>query len=159
MAAYFLKGKMSNKFKFLQNLSNLAESVVGLSLIAIGIVGIKEAVDTEIIKEDAPVDIDKNDKSLVAIFANGMLHGFSWDGTPSLAPALAMTSWGSALSFLFSYCLGTMLTMSVTAGMVGEGSSRLGKVANNPNLPRSLSMISSVIAILIGLFWVIQAFC
>ena len=28
-----------------------------------------------------------------AIFANGILHGFSWDGAPSLAPALAMTSW------------------------------------------------------------------
>ena len=30
---------------------------------------------------------------LRAIFANGILHGFSWDGAPSLAPALAMTSW------------------------------------------------------------------
>eukprot|EP00952_Eustigmatos_sp_NYUAD-ZCMA_P010120 41705-Eustigmatos_ZCMA.PRE.1 len=29
------------------------------------------------------------------VFFNGLLHGFSWDGTPTLAPALAFTNWGS----------------------------------------------------------------
>ena len=96
-------------------------------------------------------------KSSAAIFANGILHGFSWDGAPSLAPALAMTSMKSCLSFFLSYCLGTITAMSVVAGGVGEGSVRLGKIVNNPDLPRKLSMASSLLAVVIGLFWIFQA--
>jgi hypothetical protein len=47
--------------------------------------------------------------------------------------------------------------MAVTAGAVGEGSLRLGKAVNNPKLPRNLSLISSVVAIVIGIFWVIKS--
>ena len=167
MAAYFLKGKMSSKFVFLQSLSNLAESIVGLSLVTIGIFGMKEAFSVDVVDGSGHDDVDgnpewpqkkKENRSSTTIFVNGMLHGFSWDGTPSLAPALAMTSWKSVLSFLFSYCLGTMLTMSMTAGIVGEGSVRLGEAVNNPNLPRTLSLFSSVLAISIGIFWIVQAF-
>jgi len=64
-----------------------------------------------------------------------------------------MTSWKSALSFLLSYCFGTMLAMSLTAGLVGEGSLRLGKAVNSPNLPKNLSLASSVIAIFIGFYY------
>ena len=42
-------------------------------------------------------------------------------------------------------------------GLFGEGSMRLGKVVNNPNLPRNLSLGSSVLAIAIGVFWIVQA--
>jgi hypothetical protein len=38
-----------------------------------------------------------------ALFLNGMLHGFSWDGTPALAPVLGFTSWEPVLLFLLSY--------------------------------------------------------
>ena len=167
LSAFFLKGTVSNRFKFLQKLSTLAESTVGISLIIIGFVGIKENLEKE---EETKVWVDENKvqtedvtpsttlKSSQAIFANGILHGFSWDGAPSLAPALTMTSWRGALSFLISYCIGTIIAMSIASGAVSEGSLRLGKAVNNPNLPRNLSLASSLIAILIGIYWVIQVF-
>ena len=47
--------------------------------------------------------------------------------------------------------------MSLTSAIVAELSSRLGKATNNPNLPKNLSLASSVVAIIIGLFWISQA--
>ena len=166
LSAYFLKGTVSNRFKFLQKLSTLAESTVGISLIVIGFVGIKENLEKE---EETKVWSDENKvknedvapstlKSTQAIFANGILHGFSWDGAPSLAPALTMTSWRGALSFLVSYCIGTIIAMSLASGAVSEGSLRLGKAVNNPDLPRNLSLASSLVAIIIGIYWVVQVF-
>ena len=162
ICAYFLKGRMSSKFRFLQQLSTLAESAVGVSLLAIGFLGIKENLESD--NTDGHGDGDGTDlqlggvKTSKAIFANGVLHGFSWDGAPSLAPALAMTSWHSALSFLLAYCVGTMIAMAVTAGLVGEGSVRLGKAINSPSLPKQLSFGSSCIAIIIGAYWLLLAF-
>ena len=130
----------------------------------IGFIGIKENLEVEV-EEKYFESQDSNDiivpqkgplKSSAALFANGILHGFSWDGAPSLAPALAMTSWRGTLSFLFSYCIGTMAVMSVVAGLVGEGSVRLGKIAKNPNLPRNLSLFSSAAAVIIGIFWFLR---
>ena len=163
VCAYILKGTMSTRFKFLQNISLLAESVVGISLMLIGFVGIRENLEIEA-EEKVFESQDNNDiivpqkalKSSGALFANGILHGFSWDGAPSLAPALAMTTWKGTLSFLFSYCIGTMAVMSLVAGLVGEGSVRLGKIAKNPNLPRNLSLFSSAAAVVIGIFWFLR---
>ena len=185
-SAYFLKDQMTAQFAIMKKLAVFAEVAVGLSLLLIGLLGIKEnrAIEAEAAAEAASVAANSNsnstdsDKPLKtsdesnddankkengrfgskkAIFMNGVLHGFSLDGVPCLAPALAMNTWPTALSFLFSYCIGTMVAMSVTAGLVGEGSVRLGKVVDNPNLPRILSYVSSIIAMLIGVFWIVQA--
>lgn len=50
-----------------------------------------------------------------------------------------------------------MLAMSATAAIVGEGSIRLGKATKNPDLPRNMSIVTSIIAIAIGAFWIFQA--
>lgn len=170
LSAFFLKGRISSQFKFLQKLSAFTEMAVGASLLAIGAVGLKENLD---MRREAssdsdtvsgfdgnpvgPDELEMTPQSAQAIFANGVLHGFSWDGAPSLAPALAMTSWRAAVSFLLSYGLGTMAAMSITAGVFGEGSMRLGKVVNNPDLPKNLSLGSSLLAIGIGMYWIFQA--
>mmetsp|Transcript_18261 Transcript_18261/g.18330 ORF Transcript_18261/g.18330 Transcript_18261/m.18330 type:complete len:303 (-) Transcript_18261:105-1013(-) len=159
LGAYLLKGRMSTKIKFLSKMSTVADTVVGLSLIAIGLVGIKEVYDAEKERDDeleAEEDLGAP-KTELAIFANGLLHGFSWDGAPSLAPALAMTSLRSALSFFLSYCIGTITVMSLVAAGVGEGTVRLGKAVNSPSLPKKLSFVSSLLAIAIGAYWVFQA--
>jgi cytochrome c biogenesis protein CcdA len=173
IVAFALKGSIHifpEKLKFLLKLGHLTEAAVGASLVLIGAVGIKENIDSareeeeakksgeasQIENEDMPVAAVRM-KSAKALFANGLLHGFSWDGAPSLAPALAMSSWRSALAFLLSYCIGTMAAMSLTAGAFGEFSMRLGKAANNPDLPRNLSIGSSIVAIVIGVYWIVQA--
>lgn len=156
LAAFFLKGRIGLKIKYLQGLSTLAESAVGISLLLIGAIGIKENIESRE-GDDSNGAVVAPLKSLKAIFANGFLHGFSWDGAPSVAPALAMTTWSSALSFLVAYCVGTMLAMSVTAGVVGESSLRIGKAVNSPTFTRNLSFGSSLLAIGIGIFWIAQA--
>lgn len=155
--AFFLKGQFTGRFSVLEKLAGFAEVTVGFSLIAIGLVGIKENMDADEFdgqEESATASVAV--RSSRAIIANGVLHGFSWDGAPSLAPAIAMSSWRAAVTFLLSYSLGTMLTMSITAGALAEMSMRLGKIVNDPDLPRKLSFGSSFFAIAIGVYWIVQ---
>ena len=106
---------------------------MGMSLLFIGCMGARESFDLR----ETTIDnfIDEKEvkekrvtamKSFNAIFANGILHGCSLDGAPSLAPALVMTTWRSVTSFLIAYCLGTMAAMALAAAAVGEGTTRLG---------------------------------
>jgi hypothetical protein len=160
--AFFLKGKLTKQFSVVEKLSNLAGSVVGASLVLIGLIGIKESMEEDHDEHNTDnfgtdsLGTKKQGKSM-AIMANGALHGFSWDGVPSIAPAIAMSSWQSAMRFLACYSLGTMLAMSLSAGIIGALSTRIGKMANDPALPKKLSFASSMFAVLIGLFWVWQA--
>ena len=158
--AFFLKGKISGKFHFLDKLSSVAEVAVGLSLVGIGLLGIKESNEIEEIHptgESLQTNTAKKGSGLAAIFANGLLHGFSWDGAPSLAPAIAMSSWRAATTFLGAYSLGTVVAMSVSAGLIGTLSSKLGELSNQPDLPKKLSIFSSMFAVVIGIYWIIQS--
>jgi hypothetical protein len=173
-AAFFLKGKLSGKFLFLQKLTTLAESAVGLSLVAIGLLGIKESLEKdddqvenntdnsnkESLNNSDSSNNNSNNKKLpvTAIFTNGMLHGFSWDGAPSIAPALAMSSWKTATMFLASYSIGTVIMMSLAASAIGIVSSQLGQISKSPDFPKRISFFSSLIAMLIGVYWIWQGF-
>jgi hypothetical protein len=166
----------------LSKMSHITEVAVGLSLIIIGVMGIHEAriweveADSELstTETSTPVTLstqpqkslsaavvpvkatavhDINDTQKRAIVLNGLLHGFSWDGAPSLAPAIAVTTWASSLAFLASYAVGTMITMAVTTTLIGEGTRRAGKLFHRPDLPQKLSYVSSCIAIVIGSVW------
>jgi hypothetical protein len=86
-----------------------------------------------------------------AILLNGLLHGFSWDGAPSLAPALAVATWSGNMAFLGAYATGTMVTMAAVTCLIGEGTRRAGRLF--PNIPRQLSLGSSIVAIAIGIVW------
>lgn len=179
MGMYSLKGAaIGARVDVIKKISLMAEYIVGVSLVFIGLLGIKEnramaeeaKREKERIKEkgqddDAAVDISDNivykngnAKSSAAIFANGVLHGCSLDGAPSILPAIAMNSVGAAFTFLSSYCIGTIVTMSLTAGTLAELSLRLGKAVNNEDLPRQLSVASSGLAILIGIFWITKSY-
>jgi ABC-type nickel/cobalt efflux system permease component RcnA len=192
MSVFFVKGQFTGHFAIMEKLSTVAESVVGLSILFIGLMGIKESREAQaelrehrqrhellhsqlyrfdndsfvvppggyngslVIPQETITQKTTGGKRAAktrrAIFTNGLLHGFSWDGAPSLAPALTMSSWRGALSFLVAYSLGTIVAMSMAAGTLGELSSRVGKASNNPDLPHKLSFISSMVAVGIGLY-------
>lgn len=176
-SAFYLKGQFTGRFAVLEKLANLAESAVGISILFIGLIGIKESYDAEAEEKSAEAGVDSTKskatlstsssssstttpaypRSSRAIFANGILHGLSWDGAPSLAPAITMASWKSALTFLLSYSIGTIITMSLAAGTVGELSLRVSKVTNNPDLPRKLSLVTSFMAVAIGVFFTLKS--
>jgi hypothetical protein len=168
ITAFGLKNRLSNMpgvKGLLIGASSAMEIAVGASLILIGLLGIKEsrefgnddeeeaATNSIVADEDG---IKKAQKR--AVVFNGILHGFSWDGAPSLAPAVAVATWRGSLSFLLAYAIGTMGAMSITTLLIGESTRRAGEILHRPDLPQKLSLVSSVIAMGVGFFWCYLAF-
>jgi len=158
VAAFFLKSRVVSVgfTKFLHKVSSFTEVCVGFSLVLIGLMGIKEA--REWAKENpiptnslsaAVLDNKEQQKNRVVIL-NGLLHGFSWDGAPSLAPSLAVATWRGNLAFLLAYALGTIGVMTVATTVIGEGSRQAGHALHRHDLPQKLGLISSAVAIVIG---------
>lgn len=155
----------------LSKASHVTEIAVGLSLILIGVMGIREAREWEeelpvdgaakslsaaVVADPAPINAKSSQKR--AVIFNGLLHGFSWDGAPSLAPAVAVATWTGNLAFLGSYAIGTMSAMAIVTTLIGEGTRRAGQLFHRPDLPQKLSLISSFVAIAIGVVWCGLAF-
>lgn len=164
LLAFGLKNRISNiasVSKILHGASSFMEIAVGVSLIFIGILGIKEAREWEEEIESispqslsaAAADTGVKAAQKRAVVFNGVLHGFSWDGAPSLAPALAVATWRGSVSFLLSYAVGTMSAMALTTTLIGEGTRRAGEIFDRPDIPQKLSFFSSLLAIGVGVFW------
>jgi hypothetical protein len=164
--AFALKSTFSNNMgagtqKLLSGASHVTEIAVGLSLIVIGIMGIKEAREWEDEIDGvqpqslsaAATDAGVKMTQKRAVIFNGLLHGFSWDGAPSLAPAIAVATWSGNLAFLSAYAVGTMTAMAIVTTLIGEGTRRAGEVFQRPDLPQKLSLVSSILAIVIGAIW------
>lgn len=163
--AFFVKGRLSRgagATAMVQSLASWAEVAVGASLIAIGALGIKEAREWKSDEADLELSPSKGVSAPKgggnrAVLFNGLLHGFSWDGTPSLAPALALPTVGGVLVFLTAYCAGTILAMSTATTLIGEGSLRIGESLDRPDLPKKMSLFSSGLAFLVGCIWMAKA--
>ena len=163
LTAFGLKNRiagMPGMKGLLVGVSSAMELAVGLSLILIGLLGVKEAKEWEEEIEVSPQSLSaaatetgvKTAQKRAVIF-NGILHGFSWDGAPSLAPALAVATWRGSLSFLLAYAVGTMGAMTFTTTLIGEGTRRAGELFNKPDIPQKLSLVSSFLAMGVGVFW------
>jgi len=140
----------------------ILEIAVGLSLVIIGAMGIKEAREwEEEVDGVMPRSLGaaaNNDPALKprkkrAVIFNGLLHGFSWDGAPSLAPAIAVATWRDNLAFLMAYGIGTIGVMTIVTTVIGEGTRRAGEAFQRPDIPQKLSYYSSILAVAIGLIW------
>lgn len=172
VVAFALKNRLKNNMgpgltKLLSGLSHGTEVAVGLSLIVIGFMGIREAREwkEEIVDGNQPqslsaaaADVGVKDTQKRAVIFNGLLHGFSWDGAPSLAPAIAVATWSGNLAFLSAYAVGTMGAMALVTTLIGEGTRRAGEVFDRPDIPQKLSFFSSLLAIAIGAIWCGLAF-
>ena len=168
IAGYFLKSRISNRLGgLLSKASSVTELAVGLSLVAIGLMGFKEVREWNEEHETPAMSLSAaaapaNNSVLPpeqnrAVVLNGLLHGFSWDGAPSLAPALAVATWRGNLAFLLAYALGTTAIMTVATTAIGEGTVRASTMFQRPDLPQKLSIVSSAIALVVGLIWCGQA--
>uniref|UniRef100_A0A7R9ZBQ6 Nickel/cobalt efflux system n=1 Tax=Pseudictyota dubia TaxID=2749911 RepID=A0A7R9ZBQ6_9STRA len=164
VCAFALKSRMSKMGAFsrvVRGASSFMEIAVGASLVFIGLLGIKEAREWEAeIEGGVPQSLSAaagEDGMKVAqkraVVFNGVLHGFSWDGAPSLAPAIAVATWRGNITFLLAYALGTMGAMTIATTLIGEGTRKAGEVLHRPDIPQKLSYVSSIIAIGVGLFW------
>lgn len=161
-------------FAAFRRFGDVMELAIGGSLIVIGLLGIKEAREWEAPPKEAPPAGTGTPQSLSAaatppykttdmainpnpakraVALNGFLHGFSWDGAPSLAPAVAFATWRGSLAFLLSYALGTIAAMTVATTLIGEGTRRAAGKLDRPDLPRDLSVGSSFLALMVGVVW------
>lgn len=162
-------GGGGGSFDMLHHAGSFMELAIGMSLIVIGLLGIKEAREWESSSSTtndeskslsaAAVPVVENGPSTAksAVLFNGILHGFSWDGAPSLAPAVAIATWRGSLTFLISYALGTMAAMTLATTIIGEGTRKASKKLDRPDLPRDLSVGSSFLALLVGVVWCVLA--
>lgn len=165
LTAFGLKNRVSNMpgvKGVLIGASSAMEVAVGASLIFIGLLGLKEArefgEEEEEVEQVSAGDDEAFKAQKRAVIFNGILHGFSWDGAPSLAPALAVATWRGSISFLLAYALGTVGAMSITTTLIGESTRRAGEILHRPDLPQKLSMVSSLLAMAVGVFWCYLAF-
>jgi hypothetical protein len=137
-------------------LAFLSSAAVGLSLLAIGVLGIREVrtMSTDELTKDAR---KLQRLSLFAVFANGFFHGFSWDSAPSLAPVFAMESWHEVGEFLCAYSLGTVMCMSIVTAVLGEATVHMAHSLRRPDVPKRLAWLTSLIAIAAGTAWIVKA--
>lgn len=172
--SFGLGGEGGINFDVLHHAGSFMELAIGASLVVIGLLGIKEAREWEADPADACEVVEGEGgggggvpKSLSAaavpaagpnpakraVLFNGILHGFSWDGAPSLAPAVAISTWRGSLTFLLSYAVGTMAAMALATTVIGEGTRRAAGKLDRPDLPRDLSVVSSFLALAVGVVW------
>ena len=90
----------------------------------------------------------------MTVFMNGCILGISWDGLPSLAPAIVLKDI-QLYMFLFCYGIGTAITMSFTAGVVSETTCWINRIAKI-NVSERIAAASSLCAMLIGILWLIS---
>jgi hypothetical protein len=93
--------------------------------------------------------------ALGAVLVNGCVLGLSWDGLPSLAPAVVLDQPG-LLRFLLAYAIATAFIMALAAGLVGESTCWVRRVAKE-GFSERLAAASSLLAVAMGVCWVVAA--
>eukprot|EP00271_Cylindrocystis_brebissonii_P014289 TRINITY_DN35600_c0_g1_i1.p1 TRINITY_DN35600_c0_g1~~TRINITY_DN35600_c0_g1_i1.p1 ORF type:complete len:419 (+),score=52.82 TRINITY_DN35600_c0_g1_i1:58-1314(+) len=132
--------------------------VVGLTLMAIGAVGISEAQqqpiqcnedDEECLAQPGAVVFSTKKKVFnLATFATGIVHGLQPDALLVVLPALAFPSKLSGSAFLLMFLVGTVMAMGSYTAFIGTVSERIHKRV--PWLTQRLSLVASLIAIFVG---------
>lgn len=135
--------------------------VVGITLLAIGVMGIKEASDVpepcvavesgnlQVSLLDSTPSLKSGKKKFgYATFATGIVHGLQPDALLMVLPALALPSRVAGAAFLFMFLLGTIMAMGGYTAFIGSCSDALKN--RIPRITEGLSWGSSLIAIALG---------
>ncbi|KAJ4913931.1 high-affinity nickel-transport family protein [Raphanus sativus] len=147
--------------------------IVGLTLVIIGAMGIKEAseaapepcvaletdvsgmVATEKEALSSPQQ-PKKKKIGFATFATGVVHGLQPDALMIVLPALALPSRIAGSAFLLMFLVGTVVAMGSYTAFIGSCSEALKEKV--PRITEKLTWVSSLVAIALGLGIVISPF-
>ncbi|KAK7264207.1 hypothetical protein RJT34_31812 [Clitoria ternatea] len=137
--------------------------VVGLTLLVIGAMGIKEASEVPapcVALENGECDVGvyeahDNTTSMVgkkkigfATFATGIVHGLQPDALMMVLPALALPSRVAGAAFLIMFLLGTVVAMGSYTVFIGSCSQALKDRV--PRITEKLTWASSLVAIALG---------
>ncbi|KAK9666784.1 hypothetical protein RND81_14G211000 [Saponaria officinalis] len=145
--------------------------VVGLTLLIIGAMGIKEASEVPtpcVALENGECDISvyesvgspivglKKKKIGFATFATGIVHGLQPDALMMVLPALALPSRLAGAAFLGMFLVGTVVAMGGYTVFIGSCSEALKDRV--PRITEKLTWASSIVAIGLGLAIIISQF-
>ncbi|PIA41337.1 hypothetical protein AQUCO_02200031v1 [Aquilegia coerulea] len=141
--------------------------VVGLTLLVIGAMGIKEATEVPapcVALENGECDVDvlqslenpPKKKIGFATFATGIIHGLQPDALMMVLPALALPSRLAGAAFLGMFLLGTVFSMGSYTVFIGSCSQALKD--RIPRITEKLTWASSLIAIALGFAILISQF-
>lgn len=133
--------------------------VVGLTLLVIGAMGIREASEVPVPcvaleSGDSNVTISeplagKGKKKIgFATFATGIVHGLQPDALLMILPALALPSRVAGAAFLGMFLVGTVIAMGSYTAFIGSCS--LALKDRVPRITEKLTWAASILAILMG---------
>lgn len=136
--------------------------VVGLTLLIIGAMGIREASEVPspiVVVEGGDRDVAGykvltsqsigKKKIGFATFATGIVHGLQPDALMMIFPALALPSRVAGAVFLFMFLVGTVIAMGSYTVFIGSCSQALKDRV--PRITEKLTWASSLVAIALGL--------
>ncbi|KAM5574683.1 chloroplast protein FOR GROWTH AND FERTILITY 2-like [Rosa sericea] len=143
--------------------------VVGLTLLVIGAMGIKEASEVPspcVALENGECDVSVYEtldnptvgkkKIGFATFATGIVHGLQPDALMMVLPALALPSRVAGAAFLVMFLVGTVVAMGSYTVFLGSCSQALKDRV--PRITEKLTWASSLIAIALGFAIIISQF-
>lgn len=145
--------------------------VVGLTLLVIGALGIREASEVHtpcVALENGECDVSvyetletptigkKKKKIGFATFATGIVHGLQPDALMMILPALALPSRLAGAAFLIMFLVGTVVAMGSYTVFIGSCSQALKDRV--PRITEKLTWASSLVAIGLGLAIIISQF-
>lgn len=158
----FLKEQFHSVLPFLER---WAGSIVGLTLVAIGAMGIYESrvalsaentssEDEPLSEDEAAIrDLQQKQSSnevrmAVATYATGILYGLQPDALFVIIPALALPSRAAAFAYCVMFVIGTVVAMGGYTLCIGTASEELCR--DRPWLRQNLSTGASMIALCVG---------
>ncbi|XVE48851.1 hypothetical protein DITRI_Ditri01bG0035000 [Diplodiscus trichospermus] len=143
--------------------------VVGLTLLVIGAMGIREASEVPtpcVALENGECDVsvyETLENSAVgkkkigfATFATGIVHGLQPDALMMVLPALALPSRLAGAAFLIMFLLGTVVAMGTYTVFIGSCSQALKDRV--PRITEKLTWASSLVAIALGIAILVSQF-
>ncbi|CAM8910917.1 unnamed protein product [Rhodiola kirilowii] len=141
--------------------------VVGLTLMVIGAMGIKEAYEVPAsaletgdagLMASNSLDYSSTGKKKIgfATFATGVVHGLQPDALMIVLPALALPSRLAGAAFLGMFLLGTVFSMGSYTAFLGSCSQALKE--RIPRITEKLTWASSLFALALGLAIIISQF-
>lgn len=145
--------------------------VVGLTLLVIGALGIREASEVPIpcvVLENRECDVSnyepfenpsigkKKKKIGFATFVTGIVHGLQPDALMMVLPALALPSRLAGAAFLGMFLVGTVIAMGSYTVFIGSCSEALKERV--PRITEKLTWASSLVAIALGLAIIVTQF-
>ncbi|KAL5561209.1 hypothetical protein UlMin_030956 [Ulmus minor] len=143
--------------------------VVGLTLLVIGALGIREASEVPtpcVALENGDCDVSVYEsletptigkkKIGFATFATGIVHGLQPDALMMILPALALPSRLAGAAFLIMFLVGTVVAMGSYTVLIGSCSQALKDRV--PRITEKLTWASSLVAIALGFAILISQF-